>query len=241
MPGTIENYIGNEARIVLYEYQRQLREDTPENLSQLRGDHWYWNSGDGLGILGIDTRGPRSWYASNNSSLPFLGEAQWEDIIGWLEGEELSNVRTLYVSSPVTPAAIGYFIVNGLTKFGNWLDSPYLDDLEGIWVYFSKELVKILDLMRAWKDRKKGREVIFVSGDVHMALNSRILDGSTGETIFHSFSTSPISNYPTNGKYAFAALLASYIDPYLDNIGAYKFKNDAVTVIVVCIFFQVAH
>jgi len=68
---------------------------------------------------------------------------------------------------------------------------PFLKDH---WPYQLEELTWLLDLCFSWKAAATGREVVMLGGDIHVSVDSQILDRVTGQSIRH-ITTSPITNH----------------------------------------------
>mmetsp|Transcript_49329 Transcript_49329/g.117090 ORF Transcript_49329/g.117090 Transcript_49329/m.117090 type:complete len:556 (-) Transcript_49329:233-1900(-) len=160
-----------------------------------------------VGLLSLDTRckaflQPSYPYAEKSSNKlypdandssgeasPFLGQAQWDDVTAALkDGGALSSAMHLILATSCPPTFLGEkgtkFIVDYLG--GN--------DFYGSWAHPRNmpELLRLLGLLKEWKARKPGRQVVIVGGDVHSGAISEISQSKS--PLFTQLTASPVSN-----------------------------------------------
>jgi hypothetical protein len=180
-----EYLIGTLARRVYREYQRQLWDDfnTDQDAPASQGEH-HEHSWGSIGILFVDQRGGRSF--NFDLARPYLGTAQWNDILQSLTLGRLSTVRALLVITSVPLVYLG----TGISSVG----SAVINDLQDHWAYgpHQKEQIEMLRALREWKECLPGRELLVIGGDVHLGGETEIRH--KGEAIFRQLITSAITN-----------------------------------------------
>lgn len=161
-PGTADHFYGLMARQAYYEYQRQLREDIDwDKLESLKCEY-YDHIFHGVGISFMEYRGCRTWFREQDVDVTHLGKQQAE----WLDSLYKEHGKFENVSSAlfITPQPLFF-----LSHFNIHLYYLTEDDFQEHWSYSSiPYLVKLLDLLREWKERRNGRELTIVGGDVHL-------------------------------------------------------------------------
>lgn len=191
-----EYFVACVARQVYWEYQRQLLEDVPFDDQDLLQNKFFDNS-EGyslnihpqVGLIMIDMRAGRSFTRSKN--YPLLGEQQW----GQLENDfnvKFADKDVLLIVTPVPFVFLGTNICNALLSV-----SDYLNDLMDQWSYKEHvpERIKLMELMRDWKLKKEGRQILIMAGDAHFGWSSEIKD-SYGNHFCYQFTSSAITNNP---------------------------------------------
>jgi len=194
---TPDNDYGEEARLVYYEYQRQLRENIPwDNLKSLKCEYHH-HILNGIGVCFIEYRGCRSWFKEEGLEKTHLGEAQQR----WLrslfeEGGEFQNVSSAIF---ITPLPL-FLLNNSISKGAYWINkitSLLTDDVQEQWTYDAlPQLEELLNLLRRWKKGAPDRELLVVGGDFHLGGWTDVY--YQGEKIFKQFITSAISNEEVN-------------------------------------------
>jgi len=222
-PHSKEHLIARIARQVYWEYQRQLLEDIPFDDSTRMQEH-FWKRSEGysqnihprIGLLMLDLRAGRMFDRSTEE--PFLGKSQWQDI----ENEFKNEFWRKDVLLVVTPVP---FVFLGPNTCDFWVRvSDYLNDLMDQWAYreHREEQRRFLNLLKQWKEQKKGREVLIVAGDAHFGFESKVLN-SDGSLFCRQFTSSGITNAPppylaTSGIY--------YLSRFEDTVNEdYKFTH----------------
>eukprot|EP00301_Raphidiophrys_heterophryoidea_P005515 c12305_g1_i1.p1 GENE.c12305_g1_i1~~c12305_g1_i1.p1 ORF type:complete len:529 (-),score=122.64 c12305_g1_i1:185-1771(-) len=121
-----------------------------------------------VGVLAIDTRGkafrqPTFPYTDKSEPYPFLGTAQWNDVSSALAANgSLENVDVLVLACGIPIAWLGEHLTNKVAK--------KINDFEGMFSATRniKELERLLTELLAWKERKAGRRMVMIGGDVHL-------------------------------------------------------------------------
>ena len=161
-PGTIDNFYGELARQVYYEYQRQLREDIPwDNLKSLKNEYHY-HILNGVGVSFMEYRGCRSWFQEEKLKETLTGKAQKEWIFSlFKKGGKLDQVDSTIFVTPVP-----FFLLSHFLSELAYLKS---NDLQEHYTYHNvPQLIELLDLLREWKERRQGREILIAAGDAHL-------------------------------------------------------------------------
>lgn len=185
--GTPDYIVGNLARRVYREYQRQLWDDfntdadAPADQVEDHVPHHTWGS---IGVLFVDQRGARSF--NRDPSRPYLGTPQWDRITQSLTTGALSQVRVLIVVTSVPLTYIG--------TFGSTVGSAIVNDLKDHWAFgpHQKEQIEMLRALRIWKQRTQDRELLVVGGDVHLGGLTEIRHEN--QAIFRQLIASGITN-----------------------------------------------
>ena len=154
-PGTLDHFYGELVRQLYYEYQRQLREDINlKNLSSLKCEYHH-HILNGVGVSFMEYRGCRSWFREENLKETHIGAAQRE----WMR-DLYKEKGTIFISP------IPLFLLSKLVSRIAYLKE---DDIQEYWTYRSiPQLVELLDLLRGWKEKRAGRELLVVGGDFHL-------------------------------------------------------------------------
>jgi len=183
--GTLDHFYGELVRRLYYEYQRQLREDIPwEDLASMKCEYFH-EVLNGVGVSFMEYRGARSWFREHELNKTHIGKAQKE----WLESLYKKGGEFEQLNSTIFISPLPLFILN---KLNSNVAYHVSDDIQEYWTYRSiPQLVELLELLRAWKERKAGKEIIVVGGDVHLGGITDVM--YKGRKIFTQFVSSGIS------------------------------------------------
>jgi len=185
---TADYFYGTLAREVYYKYQRQLREDINfDNISSYEREYFY-RIINNVGFYFFDYRGIRSWQR-NETDLEGsqIGSKQKEFITNLLkENGTFSNVSAVFMVSTIPLVAVSEDISNAAELF--------YDDLQEGWINNPDDLVWLLNLMDSWKKGKAGRDIMVISGDIHMGGKSNF--SRNDEFLFRQFTASSIASFP---------------------------------------------
>ncbi|MEE9464368.1 MAG: alkaline phosphatase D family protein [Candidatus Neomarinimicrobiota bacterium] len=230
-PDSKRRVIGNIARRIYREYQRQLwtadvsipASPTPD--ASMEYHHHRWGN---FGMIFLDTRGSRSF--NNQFAKPknyFLGTQQWEWLNGLLKpGGEFEDVTLIGLVSPVP---LVYFPDVIPDKIFYSRRAQMTLDTGDHWSLgkHRPELNRLIELMDSWKQAKpETREIIVLSGDVHMGGFSEIL--KDGERLFTQFISSALSK-DTGQKYT-AHFIRLFNKKYRIN-APYTFRHRIATLV----------
>jgi len=189
-PGSLDHFYGELVRQLYYEYQRQLREDIPwDNLASLRCEYHH-HILNGVGVSFMEYRGCRSWFREANLEDTHIGQAQTD----WLRalygpGGLFEQVNTALF---ITPLPLFVF-----SKLVSQVAFYKVDDVQEYWSYKAiPQLVELLNLIRGWKERRAGRELLVVAGDIHLGGTTDIMYG--GQKIFTQFVSSAINSHESS-------------------------------------------
>ena len=209
-PGTFDHFYGQLARQVYYEYERQLREDIDWNNFQALNSEYYDLVVHGVGISLIEYRACRTWAREKALEETYLGENQtaWVDSL-YKKGGKFDNVA---VALFMTPMPLIY-----LSPVMTRLFARKENDVHEHWSFCSdKPMGELLDKLRDWKERRSGRELTIVGGDVHLGGYTEIFH--QGKPMFKQLTSSPINGSNGLGKWILAAQRLAY----LNNSYSYK-------------------
>eukprot|EP00929_Paragymnodinium_shiwhaense_P097462 TRINITY_DN5912_c0_g1_i1.p1 TRINITY_DN5912_c0_g1~~TRINITY_DN5912_c0_g1_i1.p1 ORF type:complete len:507 (+),score=67.87 TRINITY_DN5912_c0_g1_i1:92-1612(+) len=176
------------ATSVYRSYQRQLWDpSTGQDLVQLGPDvrevqEWHFHQYGPFGIFMIDMRGNRITPQGVLKDGPILS------------GQQRKALQDAFAA----PGLACMLLCAEIPFVG---DSPEtirknaekLAFLKDHWPYHLDDLLWLLELAFSWKAAVPGREVVMLSGDIHVSADSMIKDRHTGATI-RSITTSPITN-----------------------------------------------
>jgi len=145
-----------------------------------------------VGVLTVDTRGkafrqPTFPYKDPSEPFPYLGSSQWKDISAALAaGGALDKADVLFFACGIPLAWLNEFLTNKVAKSVN--------DFEGMFTATPniKELEKLLDELRGWKERHPGRRIVLSGGDVHLGGITRLYHG--GKFLCDQMTSSAIAN-----------------------------------------------
>ena len=173
------------------EYQRRLWD--PECRSHLgeEVEEWHSHVYGNIGIFMCDLRGNRingSGVQSSDNSL--LSAKQWSDLETFFANPEL---KVIIICSETPFIGDEPEVVKKTVA-----DIPSLAFLRDHWPYNEDELIRLLDLCFAWKNKSEvddiPRELILIGGDIHCGVTSIVRDNETGMQITQ-LTTSPVTNH----------------------------------------------
>jgi len=147
-------------------------------------EEWYYKQYGPFGILMLDMRGNRVTPegALREGLPPILSDRQKEFIRGAFSSEGLSCM--------VVCAEIP-FVGADPSKVKEQAEKIVL--LKNHWVHEIEDCIWMLDLCFEWKAAVPGRELIMLTGDLHIGVDSTITDSKTGLSVRH-ITASPITN-----------------------------------------------
>lgn len=188
---TLDGIYGSCARQVIYEYERQLREDVDfDKIDEIKEDHYLVTFGD-TAFFFMDVRGARTWhnlhFGENHERKKQLGDLQLNQFLNLLLEEEdkrLENVKNLFIVS--TLAFV--FLSRTLMK----LAVPFNNDAQESWILHEEEQTVILESLLDWQNKKDERRVMILDGDCHLAGFTNIF--YRGRFAFPQFTTSSIAS-----------------------------------------------
>ncbi len=125
-----------------------------------------------------------------------LGRCQWEDLLAFLDGPASEYITTLFLVSSVPVAHVARWLTLMFERLPGKLGNSVRDR----WTAgaYRNRRDALLDRLAAWQSGKLERQVIVLSGDVHVAgahtIRSR-QDGTKIEQFTSSAFTTPLSSY----------------------------------------------
>jgi len=159
------------------EYQRQLREDIAvDKLIEVFDNEGFVHRWGDVGLIMVDMRGPRSfrcpaqYLPDKDSDPPLICDEQWEMIEKVLQptGGPWDSVKWVMFATPVPPVLFSCT----LTKIG----SRFVNDCSGQFAFgHGEDLVRLLNVLAAWKEADNTREVGIYSGDIHVGKHTDII------------------------------------------------------------------
>eukprot|EP01006_Ploeotia_vitrea_P049425 TRINITY_DN67337_c3_g1_i11.p1 TRINITY_DN67337_c3_g1~~TRINITY_DN67337_c3_g1_i11.p1 ORF type:complete len:544 (-),score=25.75 TRINITY_DN67337_c3_g1_i11:1440-3071(-) len=187
---SLTRFIAECARVVTFEYQRQLYEDIDLNQTLFqrvpRENHILHPMGD-YGLLFVDGRGAKVFNHTPDDPRPFLTTAQFNDLReNLLVNGSYDSCKVLIVLSQIPILFFGRSITEKVAEKA--------DDFEGMWQYKSheSEAVELLELIWQWKSRAPWRHVILAGGDVHLGGYTEVYRGD--KWAFTQLIVGPIAN-----------------------------------------------
>jgi phosphodiesterase/alkaline phosphatase D-like protein len=148
-----------EAAAQVYgEYQHARNPSTPKSEPPF---HYWFHWGDASFIV-FDIRGKRDWTAGQ-----LLGEEQWHDVMELLTGPELERTSTLFVVTSIPIAHVARWLVTLFEPIPGKLGDAVRDR----WSTgpFRRQRDTILERLFDWQTEREHRQVVVLSGDVHVA------------------------------------------------------------------------
>jgi phosphodiesterase/alkaline phosphatase D-like protein len=123
--------------------------------------HYTYQFGD-AGFFVLDIRGLRDW-----SSGQMLGAEQWDDLIAYLDGPASEAISTLFVVSSVPLAHVARWMTLLFQRF----PGRFADSVRDRWsaAAYRAQRDELLARLFGWQTERPGRQVIVLSGDVHVA------------------------------------------------------------------------
>jgi len=220
-PNSTEHMVARCGWQVYREYQRHLWDehalDAPMPLGQHEGHVQVWGH---TAALFVDVRGGRAFEmfdrsdASPGVSDPYLGGAQWQEILGALSpaSTTLQGVEKLLVVCPVPLA----FFPPSLSQ--DLVVRVIQDDIRGHWGHapYQAEQHRLLSALRNWQGGAAEREVLLLGGDVHFGCEIAVFHDRDGDTpVFRQVVSSPVHR-DTESK----RLIEAFIVPQLKHPNA---------------------
>lgn len=217
-PDSVDYFIGQQARRVFHEYQRQLWTDISVETDPAAEHHLHrWGN---VGLLMLDIRGGRSFHRSFN--LPFLGRQQWRDLQAAFSPKGyFSDIETLLVASSVPIVFLNPWITTIIGSTPNL--SGGVNDLRDHWSYgvHRREQNLFLELLAQWKaEPNTKRDIQLIGGDDHMGSQTDIWH--KGVPFCKQLISSPVTNEPPTGGFVFTVQALQRIEPML---GDFRFRH----------------
>lgn len=186
----LANSMFEAAKRVYLEYEHSHNPRT-------RKDQWDFSFEWPLGLrfFVLDMRGQRDFEREQNR---ILGDAQLERFEAWLAAQQRDeDAEVLFVVSPVPMIHLSDFIANTA-------DLPLLglaDDLRDEWEHESNwdERDHLLDLLFDYS-QARGKRVVFLSGDVHVAAAFRLTRESAPKARVYQLTSSGITYAKAPGR-----------------------------------------
>jgi len=174
---------------VYREYQRQLWDVNcfDEETTIKSADEFHYHKWGSVGIMLFDMRGNRITCEGNQCpEKPILNDAQ---LAVWNAALKDESLKTLFVCSEIPFAGDPPATVKTNSK------KKGLEFLVDHWAYNDAELVRLFEDVFEWKAAKKEeRDAIFVAGDIHVGVDSVIIDHKTTIQLKQLVAT-PITNH----------------------------------------------
>jgi hypothetical protein len=160
----VNEYFVKHARWYYYAYQKQLWEDINfSDFGSIKKEYHYMTINQ-IGLFFVDRRGCRSWLKKPGDDLK-LGADQWDSLnkcfgINGLFTKDKIKAAFLVTTTPIVLMAHSIILdIYGLTH----------KEIYEQWSYdCPAEQIMLLNLMREFRE-STNKEVVLVSGDVHMA------------------------------------------------------------------------
>ena len=123
--------------------------------------HYEFTYGD-IGFLVLDVRSKRDWRSGQ-----LLGEEQWQNIVAYLDETMRGPLRTLFVVTTVPVAHVARW----MTVLFERMPSKFGDSVRDRWPAsaFRAQRDALLEKLIEWQRAAPRRQVIVLSGDVHVA------------------------------------------------------------------------
>ncbi|CAN5819648.1 hypothetical protein BH23CHL2_BH23CHL2_34390 [soil metagenome] len=123
--------------------------------------HYWFKHGD-IGFFVLDIRGHRDW---NSGRL--LGVEQWDELVSFIDGPESDGISTLFVVSSVPVAHVARW----MPKLLEPLPGKLGDSVRDRWTTdaFRGQRDALLEQLFGWQTASSSRQVVVLSGDVHVA------------------------------------------------------------------------
>eukprot|EP00930_Biecheleria_cincta_P095845 TRINITY_DN87745_c0_g1_i1.p1 TRINITY_DN87745_c0_g1~~TRINITY_DN87745_c0_g1_i1.p1 ORF type:complete len:281 (-),score=39.77 TRINITY_DN87745_c0_g1_i1:346-1188(-) len=179
----------NVAMRLYREYQRRLWD--PECVVEKAAyealpavEEWHFHTYGPFGIFMVDMRGNRIAPSGvlRDGLPPILSQRQRDAIE---EAFQKPDLKCMILAAEIPFVGEPPDVIKEKAE-----KLPFLKDH---WPYSLDELLWVLDLCFSWKSAVPGREVLMLTGDIHVSVDSTISDSKTGQTIRHIV-TSPITN-----------------------------------------------
>lgn len=147
-------------------------------------EEWYYKQYGPFGIFMVDMRGNRIQPDGllHSGLPPILCERQKESIRSAFASDGL---RCMVICAEIP------FVGADPKNVKEQAEKFVL--LKNHWVHEFEDLIWMLDLFFEWKAAVPGRELVMLTGDLHIGVDTIITDSKTGHTLRH-ITTSPITN-----------------------------------------------
>lgn len=176
---------------------------------------WY---GD-VGLFVFDLRSVRDYRRG-----VLLGERQWRDFEAFLAEASERGIYTLFIVASVPIVHFSPLLVRSLA----WYPGQKGSDVRDRWCArpFAAERDALLDRLFAWQSAQPRRQVIVLSGDVHVGAAFEV-NARRGPGLFHQWTSSPLTT-PTNRGQA----LANRIGTTLVHLGEWHLRARRTALVV---------
>lgn len=160
----IDKYFAKHARWYYYAYQKQLWEDI--NFTDFRSvkKEYHYMTINHIAIFFVDRRGCRYWHNTPGDTLK-LGSEQWADLDKCISKGgifDTSNIKTVFLVTTTPIVLMAHSVV--LDIYGMTQKEIYEQ-----WSYdCPEEQIRLLKLVKDFRELTN-KEVVLISGDVHMA------------------------------------------------------------------------
>ena len=146
--------------------------------------HYTFAYGD-IGFLVLDARGVR-----DHQSRHLLGAAQWEAVRAFLAGAAAREFQTLFVVSSVPVAHTARWFA----QLSAWLPMGTANSVRARWTAPAVVRARdaFYDVLFAWQAAAPGRQVILLSGDIHMA-SAWTIAQRAGPGVIQQFTSSALT------------------------------------------------
>jgi phosphodiesterase/alkaline phosphatase D-like protein len=160
----IDRFFAKHARWYYYAYQKQLWEDIDfPDFKTVKKEYHYMTINQ-VGLFFVDRRGCRYWHKNPGDQLK-LGSEQWQDLENCFKKGgtfDKQNIKTVFLVTTTPIVLMAHSVV--LEIYGMTQKEIYEQ-----WSYdCPEEQVRLLKLMKEFREATN-KEVVLVSGDVHMA------------------------------------------------------------------------
>jgi phosphodiesterase/alkaline phosphatase D-like protein len=209
---SFDYFFQQQARYMYYQYQRQLSEDVDlVNLNNNR-DEFIPLILNKIGFYFLDIRGSRTWHLvpGQNRNESMIGPVQMKNFTETFSKEgSFDELDTSLVIGSVP-------LVISDTKIAQMAYKHFDNDYQEIWTFnHQKDLLKVLDKLRNWKNRKMNRNLLLVGGDYHYSWKTTIF--YKNNFFVNQIVTSGIVQRPLNQKEKDEAYSILYGSNKIDN------------------------
>eukprot|EP00899_Mesostigma_viride_P006531 jgi/Mesvir1/1587/Mv14555-RA.2 len=220
-PESPDRFVTEAARVVYYEYQRQLwdpsilaryaalKNPTAEVIDQsgkIETESYIVELAESVAVMMLDLRGGRTYYRGDEPTMALrqskaearMGPAAWNMIHSALK--DMTHIKTWLIGSPVPMVLYNTTVAMRGGKFS--------DDLLGQWSTRENrmEMATLLNALTTWQMASPDRCVTLLGGDVHMGGFTHIVWRKTTlpstaktELMFRQLTASPIANATPTG------------------------------------------
>ena len=205
----VDEFFAKHARWYYYAYQKQLWEDIDfSDFSKIEKEYHYMTINH-TALFFIDRRGCRTWTKKPDDKLK-LGQDQWSSLdycfgLNGIFRDE--NIKTVFLVTTTPIVLMAHSVV--LDMYGMTQKEIYEQ-----WSYdCPEEQIRLLKLMKEFRESTK-KEVVLVSGDVHMAGSTDIYHNN--KFVFKQFISSGIMQRSLT---SFQSKLANFAFDFKDQLG----------------------